>query len=229
MKEFKTKGTLLTPRRAFIGFTIMTMIGFVQFILTFIDTIHLLGFIFGTLTMFGALSGIFICLFCYRNKIFKYLPMIFYILVIFSIVSFIFTITKFVLIAKRPRTRESISGEYKGPHSFDTLRYMYDTFSVRNNFDLDYLTHDSFSKPHDQTIMSEMRDCVKKGHQMKLMKTFKAGNSTVAYWITNTDWSGFVAHDIEFNVITGEIITKDRFSGNRIRQDYAEHFKSCFG
>ena len=62
---------------------------------------------------------------------------------------------------------------------------------------------------------------------MKLMKTFKAGDDIIAYWITNTDWSGFVAHDIDFDVVTGDIKAFSRFSGKEIDNTfYAKHFKT---
>mmetsp|Transcript_24169 Transcript_24169/g.21474 ORF Transcript_24169/g.21474 Transcript_24169/m.21474 type:complete len:82 (+) Transcript_24169:13-258(+) len=76
-RRSKNKNKVITNQRATIAFSITMTIGFIQFMLTFVDTIHVLGFVIGTFTLFGSLAGIFITVFFNRDKTFKLVPILF--------------------------------------------------------------------------------------------------------------------------------------------------------
>ena len=52
--------------------------------------------------------------------------------------------------------------------------------------------------------------------QTKLITSLETQGETTAYWVTRSDWSGFIIHDIVLDLVSGEISAWNRFSRNAV-------------
>lgn len=67
------------------------------------------------------------------------------------------------------------------------------------------------------------------GSQKKMVEKIMMNNVPIAYWVTDTDWSGFVVKDIILDLVTGDLKAFNRFTSKPIdATPYIDQIRQCY-